>query len=166
MAGQTQANLHDIRRLIYDLRPAVLDELGLAPALREYAARYQQEHHLELSLEIAEGSERFPAPLEAALYRIVQEALMNVAKHAQASHARVELNFDGRSVRLCIADDGCGFTVGAPRNSTHLGLWSIRQRVEQFGGTFTIHSQLGGGTRLEIQIPHRAESGAPVTGRG
>jgi signal transduction histidine kinase len=76
LAGQAQANLRDIRRLIYDLRPAVLDELGLAAALREYAAaRYQREQHLDLSLEIADGSVRFPDPLEAALYRIVQEAL-------------------------------------------------------------------------------------------
>jgi signal transduction histidine kinase len=159
LAGQAQANLRDIRRLIYDLRPAVLDELGLAAALREYAQRYQREQHLSLTLEIADGSPRFPDPLEAALYRIVQEALANAAKHAQATTVRVELGYDGQTVRLSIADDGCGFVPSAPLAGSHLGLWSIRKRVEQFGGTFDIRSEPGHGTRLEIQIPHSAGIG-------
>jgi nitrate/nitrite-specific signal transduction histidine kinase len=169
LAEQTQANIQDIRRLIYDLRPAALDELGLVPALREYVTRYQEEQGLEVALalpalpvpSVAEGSpvegpeggERLPAPLETALFRVVQEALANVAKHAQARRVEVAMTCDQRGVTLHIADDGRGFDPKAPRPGTHLGLWSMRERVEQLGGRFEIECAPGAGTRVRAIIP-------------
>jgi signal transduction histidine kinase len=153
LAELTQANIQDIRRVIQDLRPAVLDELGLASALREYAARYQEEHGLEVGFSLPEGEERFPAPLETALFRIVQEALANVAKHAQAQRVEVAMTCDQRGVTLHIADDGQGFDPQAPRSGTHLGLWSMRERVEQLGGRFEIEGAPGSGTRVRAIIP-------------
>jgi len=177
LAELAQANIQDIRRLIHDLRPAALDELGLMPALREYVARYQEEHGLEVALTlpalpvpspalseaegVAEGSpvegpeddERLPAPLETALFRIVQEALANVAKHAQTRRVEVAITRDRREVTLCIADNGRGFDPQAPRPGTHLGLWSMRERVEQLGGRFEVESVPGAGTTVRATIP-------------
>jgi signal transduction histidine kinase len=169
LAEQAQANIQDIRRLIYDLRPAALDELGLVPALREYVARYQEEHGLEVALalpalpvpSVAEGSpvegsesdERLPAALETALFRIVQEALANVARHARARRVEVTMTRDQGGVILCISDDGQAFDPEAPRPGTHLGLWSMRERVEQLGGRFEVESAPGQGTMVSAIIP-------------
>jgi signal transduction histidine kinase len=152
LAELVQASIQDIRRLIHDLRPAVLDELGLVPALREYVARYQEEQGLEVALVLPEGDERIPASLETTLFRIVQEALANVAKHAQARRVEISLTRDREGVTLRIADDGQGFDPEAPRPGTHLGLWSMRERVEQLGGRFEVESAPGRGTKLTIIV--------------
>jgi signal transduction histidine kinase len=153
LAELAQASIQDIRRLIHDLRPAALDELGLGPALREYVSRYREEQGLEVALALPEGDERLPAPLETALFRIVQEALANVAKHAQAHRVDVALMWDEAHVILRLTDDGRGFDPQAPRPGTHLGLWSMRERVEQLGGRFEVESTLGTGTALKAIIP-------------
>jgi len=162
MAELAQANVQDIRRLIYDLRPAVLDELGLAPALREYAARCQREHDLAIELSVDEG-ERLPAPVEIALFRIAQEALNNVIRHAQAHRVDVTLTRDEEHVTLCIADDGQGFDPRAPQPGTHLGLWSMRERVEQLGGRFEVTSAPGAGTTVRAVIPLRTQEDLPTS---
>jgi signal transduction histidine kinase len=195
LAELAQANIQDIRRLIHDLRPAALDELGLAPALREYVARYQEEQGLEVALAlpalpvpsptlseaegVVEGSpiegpegdpstssghrERLPAPLETALFRIVQEALANVAKHAQARRVEVTMTRDRGGVTLRIVDDGQGFDPQAPRPGTHLGLWSMGERVEQLGGQFEVESAPGRGTKLTITIPAKSREGGETS---
>jgi two-component system sensor histidine kinase/response regulator len=169
LAELAQANTQDIRRLIHDLRPAALNELGLVPALREYVARYQEEQGLEVALTLPalsssalltvnsvegpEGDERLPAPLETALFRVVQEALANVARHAQARRVEVSLARDQEDVTLRVADDGRGFDPQAPRSGTHLGLWSMRERVEGLGGRFEVESASGRGTTVRATIP-------------
>jgi signal transduction histidine kinase len=153
LAELTQASIQDIRRLIHDLRPAALDELGLVPALREYAARYQEEQGLEVALALPESDERLPAALETTLFRVVQEALANVARHARARRVEVTMACGQREVTLCIADDGRGFDPQATRPGTHLGLWSMRERVEQLGGRFEIESAPGAGTTVRAIIP-------------
>jgi signal transduction histidine kinase len=159
LAELAQASIQDIRRLIHDLRPAALDELGLGPALREYVSRYREEQGLEVALALPEGDERLPAPLETALFRIVQEALANVAKHAQAHRVDVALMWDGAHVILRLTDDGRGFDPQAPRPGTHLGLWSMGERVEQLGGQFEVESAPGRGTKLMVTIPVEVEGG-------
>jgi signal transduction histidine kinase len=161
LAELAQANIQDIRRLIQDLRPAALDELGLMSTLREYVARYEEEHGLEVTLTLPalseaegpEGDERLPAPLETALFRVVQEALANVARHAQARRVEVAMTHDREGVTLRVADDGRGFDPVAPRPGTHLGLWSMRERVEQLGGRFEVESAPGAGTTVRATIP-------------
>jgi len=153
VADLTQASIRDIRRLIHDLRPAALDELGLIPALREYAARYQEEQGLEVVLALPWGDERLPAPLETALFRIIQEALANVARHAQARRVEVSLTLDQDQVTLRVTDDGQGFDPRAPRPGPHLGLWSMGERVEQLRGQFDIASAPGIGATVTAVIP-------------
>jgi signal transduction histidine kinase len=153
LAEQARLSIRDIRRLIYDLRPAALDELGLAPALREYAARYQEEQGLAMTLALPEDNERLPAPLETALFRIVQEALNNVARHARARRVEVTMTRAEGRVTLQVTDDGRGFDPQAPRSEMHLGLWSMRERVEQLGGKFEVESAPGEGTTVQAIIP-------------
>jgi signal transduction histidine kinase len=152
LAGEAQANLRDIRRLIHDLRPVALDELGLVPALREHLARCEREHGLHVDFS-ADSAGRWPASIETALFRIVQEAINNVVRHARAQHARVTLRDDGSSIHLQVTDDGQGFDAIQPRSGRHLGLWSMRERVEQLGGQFDVHSAPGQGTTMTTVVP-------------
>lgn len=152
LAEQVQASIQDIRRLIHDLRPVALDELGLAPALREYLARCEREHSLVVEFSTDQG-ERLPAPVETALFRIVQEAVNNVMRHARAKHVSVTLTRSVDHVKLNIADDGQGFDVQLPRPGKHVGLWSMRERVEQLGGQFEVHSAPDRGTTVTTVVP-------------
>ncbi len=156
LAELAQANIQDIRRLIQNLRPAALDELGLVPALREYLARCQREHGLVIEFTADEG-ERLPAPMETTLFRITQEALNNVVRHAQARRVEVALRRGEAHVTLRVADDGRGFDPEAPQPGTHLGLWSMRERVEQLGGQFQVESVPGAGTTVRAAIPLRVQ---------
>jgi len=152
LASQVQISLQDIRRLIEDLRPVALDELGLVPALREHLAHCEREHGLALEL-AAEVPERLPASVETALFRIVQEAVNNVLRHAQAQHVRVVLTRGDDHIRLDVADDGQGFDAQLPRSGRHIGLWSMRERVEQLGGQFELRSAPGQGTTVTAVLP-------------
>jgi signal transduction histidine kinase len=160
LAGLASDQVRDIRRLIYDLRPAALDELGLVPALRDYLLRQQRERGLQIGLRAEEGK-RLPSPIETALFRFVQEAVNNAAKHASAEAVQVSLAREGGGVRLRVADDGVGFDPQAPRSSRHVGLWSMRERVEQLGGAFELHSAPGQGTTLMAWVPLGEEEGDP-----
>jgi signal transduction histidine kinase len=153
LAELTRASIQDIRRLIYDLCPLAPDELGLVPVLRQYVARRCEEQGLELALALPEGEERLPAPIERALFRITQEALTNVTKHAQARRVEVTLTREQREVTLRVADDGRGFDPQVPRSGPHLGLWSMRERAEQLGGRFQVRSVPGEGTTVSASIP-------------
>jgi signal transduction histidine kinase len=152
LAGQTQACSRDIRRLIHDLRPVALDELGLVPALREHLARCEQEHDLVIEFAADEG-ERLPASLETTLFRIVQEAVNNVLRHAQAQRVQVVLARDTEHIELRVADDGQGFDTLLPRSGRHVGLWSMRERVEQLDGQFEVRSAPGQGTTVTTVVP-------------
>jgi two-component system sensor histidine kinase DegS len=152
LAEQAQASSRDIRRLVRDLRPMTLDELGLVPALRQHLARAEREHSLAVEL-VADEGERLPTPVETALFRIVQEAFNNVLRHAQARHVRVALMRADDHVSLTVTDDGQGFDTQLPRSGRHVGLWSMRERVEQLGGQLEVQSEPGQGTRVMAVVP-------------
>jgi signal transduction histidine kinase len=152
LADQAQASSRDIRRLIHDLRPAALDELGLVPALREHLTHCEREHGLAFEL-AAEVTERLPAAVETALFRIVQEAVNNVLQHARAQQVSVTLVRREDHVELRVVDDGQGFDSQLPRSGRHVGLWSMRERVEQLGGQFEVRSIPGQGTTLTAVVP-------------
>jgi signal transduction histidine kinase len=152
LAEQVQASIRDIRRLIHDLRPVALDELGLVPALREHLTRCMQEHNLAVEFEADEVG-RLPATVEISLFRIVQEAINNVLRHAQARHVYVTLRRAADHLQLRVADDGQGFDAQLPRSGGHVGLWSMRERVEQLGGQFEVHSSADQGTSVTAWVP-------------
>jgi PAS domain S-box-containing protein len=143
--------LAEMRTLIFELRPASLETDGLVQALRTHAAAVQGRTGLAISVD-AEPMDRMSLPVEEALYRIVQEALHNVVKHANAQRAAIRLARDGEQVRLSIEDDGDGFDPEAvPRG--HLGLIGMRQRADLVGLELTVRSQPRRGTRVEICVP-------------
>jgi PAS domain S-box-containing protein len=138
--------------LAWELRPAVLDNIGLEAALKQYVLEWARRVGVSADF-IAhghEGRERFSVAVESALYRVVQEALTNVARHAQASQVSVLLEQREQRVRLLIEDDGQGFD---PQQSTsRLGLIGMRERLEMIAGTLTIESSLGEGTTLYVEV--------------
>lgn len=138
----------DIRRLIYELRPPTLDDLGLLGALRDQAARYTQ-GGLQIGVEAPVALDPLPAAVEVAAYRIGMEALTNVVRHAQARTCTLTVQRD-RNLILTISDDGCGLPV-APLLS--IGMRSMRERAEELGGTCTIEARPEGGTLVVARLP-------------
>jgi two-component system NarL family sensor kinase len=163
---QVQAAISDIRRLVYDLRPPALDELGLVPAIREQATGYGP-GGLTVTVEAPQSLPPLPAAVEVAAYRIVQEALTNVARHAGARSCRVEISVDS-GLELEITDDGSGLPEG---HRAGVGLASMRERAAELGGTCEVHSPAEGGTRVLARLPLEASgfryqvSGKTKTGR-
>ncbi|MFN8504611.1 histidine kinase [Kouleothrix sp.] len=148
LTNHAQAAIADIRRIVYDLRPPALDDLGLLLALREQAAAYQQAG-LQIIIDTPERLPTLPAAVEVAAYRIVQEAITNVVHHANAQRCVVRLRIDhGFSVE--IQDDGRG--LPATRRSG-VGLTSIRERTTELGGTLRIESTAGEGTHVRVWLP-------------
>jgi signal transduction histidine kinase len=159
----TEQIMHTIRNLSQLLHPALLDDLGLAPALQAYVDGFARRHSLQAELLHDQMDQRLAPEVETALYRIVQEALTNVAKHAHASSCRVYLHGLSTTVVVMIEDDGSGFDPAAldPLGGARgLGLIGIRERVAQHGGTFQLETAPGQGVRLTIEMPARAQAGS------
>lgn len=150
----TQRLMRDTRRLLAGLRPAALDDLGLVAALRQHAADLRADG-LQVELQAALGDERPPAPIETALFRIAQEALHNVRKHAGTGQARVQLSSEGAGLRLVVEDDGPGLPAQpAPGlEGRHLGIRAMHERAAILGGVLTIISGPGSGTRVIAEVP-------------
>jgi signal transduction histidine kinase len=150
--------LDQVRELALGLRPSLLDDLGLVPALRWYVNRYAKRLGIEVELETIHFEERAASETETVLYRVVQEALTNVARHAEASRVRVRLARHESTIAVTIEDDGKGFdrqAIGAERGT---GLLGIQERVALLGGSSDIQSSPGQGTRLSAEIPWRDRS--------
>jgi signal transduction histidine kinase len=153
---QTRAALQSVRRYSRDLRPSVLDDLGLLAALETVVEETDGRLSGGATLKVTGTPRRLDPPVELALFRIAHEALRNVEKHADAETAVVELDFAGDVIRLCIEDDGRGFT---PPNNTSdlarigkLGLLGMRERAELVGGTFQVLSTLGRGVSIVVAV--------------
>ncbi len=146
--------LAEMRSLIFELRPAALEEEGLAEAIRKHAASFQSHEAIDVVTEIAGRERRLPIEIEEALFRITQETLNNVSKHARASSVTITLQFSDNQLALSVRDDGVGFLIDEP-NGRHggFGMTSMRQRAERLGGSFGVRSMPGGGTSVQVEIP-------------
>jgi len=153
----TEQVMDNLRQLTTRLRPAVLDELGLVPALIAYADDCSGRYPFSADVTITGQRRRLPSEIEITLYRIAQEALTNVAKHAQATRARIQLHFEPREVTLHIGDDGVGMDVETAQRTAACGkgwgLAGICERVELVEGNLDIESSPGTGTRLSVRVP-------------
>ena len=147
------STLQNVRRLALELRPAALDDFGLGPALERLVQTVRQDTAVEVDLEIAMGDERLPADVETTMYRIVQEALTNIAKHAGATRISVLLTRKERAVVVVIEDDGGGFDPDAA--TTGLGLTGMRERVTLLGGRLRVEASRGRGTTVAAEVPLR-----------
>ena len=154
------------RRIAADLRPLVLDDLGLVPAIEWLVQSFSQRHGMPCALDIDESLE-LGEPHATAVFRIVQESLANVAKHAHASRAWVRVVREpapgGDQILLQVRDDGAGFDTAASRKPQSLGLIGLRERTQLLEGSLRIDSEPGGGTRVEARIPVPAD---PPAGEG
>ncbi len=156
LAHQT---LRAIRNLSIDLRPSALDDLGLLPALRWYVKEYQQKFTIEVDLQATAFKERLPAEMETALYRIIQESLTNVARHAHAHKVSIALKEDADAVYATISDDGIGFDAEqlqrtpGPGQERGWGLVGMHERASLLDGSLVIDSQPGSGTIVRVRIP-------------
>ena len=151
----TSNALDSVRRMAVDLRPAALDDLGLVPALHSYADKYSNSWPISVTFSAEGLKKRLPANVELVLYRIVQEALTNVAKHSAARSVEVRLRRRSNIVTVTVADDGRGFDMRDVTRSegSGLGLFGMRERLALVGGTVEIQSALGKGTTIIARVP-------------
>ena len=148
------STLQDVRRLAVELRPSALDDFGLVSAVERLAQTFREQTGMHVDLEAQLGEERLPGEVETALYRIVQEALTNIVKHAEASRVRILLTRKDGSAVAVVEDDGLGFDPGAARDEG-LGLVGMRERVGLVGGRLRIESSTGAGATLVAEVPLR-----------
>lgn len=156
-AQLTEQTLKQVREMSLDLRPGMLDDLGLVPTLRWYIKRFSQRMNIKTDFQTNGLEERLSPDVETALFRIAQEALTNVARHAQAGRVSVRLAAADNRIQADVQDDGCGFDVATVLNhqadAQGAGLFGIRERVTLLGGELHIDSRAGQGTCLSIEIP-------------
>jgi signal transduction histidine kinase len=141
----------EIRNLAHNLHPAVIEHLGLCAALRVYCRDFERREGIPVRFSSSNASSRYEPRIELTLYRICQEALSNVRKHARASSVRVSLRGRRGGLLLTVADDGCGFDPASAGDG--MGLVSIWERARLAGGEAVIRSQLNIGTELEVFVP-------------
>jgi two-component system sensor histidine kinase DegS len=149
-------SLQDVRKIIFDLRPMVLDDLGLIPALKRYIAGVQEKSPLFINFQVSGSQERMSGTLEIAIFRVIQEALNNVIKHSGAGMADIYLEQMPEQVNLRIRDDGCGFDADEALSGTNkdsYGLIGIRERVQLLEGSFRLVTAPHQGTDLKVMIP-------------
>jgi signal transduction histidine kinase len=146
--------LADVRQLAFDLRPTVLDDIGLVAALRRLTGDLAARHGFVVDVALDGLSEdgRFPTEVETVVYRVVQEALTNVVRHARARRVSVQLTQDRACLRAVVTDDGTGFDPEATGGRS-LGLLGMRERATLVGGRVEIASAPGAGTRMELEVP-------------
>lgn len=154
LVDQTDAVIDGLHRLAADLRPASLDHLGLEAAVRQYLRAVGAKFDLTVRFK-ARGfeSERLPAAVETALYRVVQEAMTNVVRHAHATRVDVLAEHDGKRVLVMVEDDGVGFDPEEVQRGEHLGLLGLRERADALGGTLTLETAPSAGTTVVVEVP-------------
>ncbi len=152
---QLEREIAALRGIIADLRPPALDELGLEAALRTLAERTGALHDLQLDLDLQLGERRLDAEIETIAYRVAQESLTNVVKHAAATRVRLMLRATPSALELCVRDDGRGFDEIAARGSGGYGITGMRERAEIGRGSLRVEGHEGGGTTIALTVPLR-----------
>ena len=148
---------NEVSRLISNLRPALLDTLGLVPAVRQHAETRLQPLDIKVSVEAKDVERRFPSDVEAALFRFVQGAIGNIAQHSKAKEAIIMLEYYRDELSLSIKDNGEGFDVSeitdVEESGRGRGLFSMRERIMLLGGTASVESEIGQGTTVWAKVP-------------
>jgi signal transduction histidine kinase len=148
-----ETSVSELRRIIAALGPAVLERLGLERALRQLEARFRHLHPCTFRMRISLPTEPIDLAAQEVIYRVVQEALQNIARHSQASAVNLSLRTDDMSIRLCVSDNGAGFCAETAGKPMSFGLEGMKERAALLGGTVTVRSAPQKGTRITLQLP-------------
>ena len=142
-----------VRDFIFELRPMMLDDLGLAPTLNRYIEAYKDQSGIEIRFISSGMEQRLESYLEVMIFRAIQELLGNAVRHSQATQVKVQVDASDTAVRVSVEDNGRGFDIDTVDEKGGMGLKVIRDRVEMLGGRIDIHSVIGQGTHISFQIP-------------
>ena len=142
-----------LRNFIFELRPMMLDDLGLTPTIRKYVDAFKDQTGIEVGVTVTGTERRLEPYLEVMIFRAIQELLGNAARHSQAAAIKLQVDMGNDAVRVAVDDNGRGFEPEAARGNTSLGLRLIRERAEMLGGTFDIDSAVGKGARIVFTVP-------------
>jgi PAS domain S-box-containing protein len=158
MEAQIDTTIAAMRRIAADLRPLTLDDLGLVPAIESLVQEFSRRSGVRCELAVSDGEMQIPPAHATAVFRIVQESLTNVAKHAMASLVEVVISADPGAVTVTVRDDGVGFSTGDPRKPQSFGLLGTRERAFLLGGETRVTSAPGEGTEIEARLPFQTGS--------
>jgi signal transduction histidine kinase len=153
LQDRTERTSNELRRMTHQLHPAVLEHLGLVSALRSHCCEFSESEGIRIQFRAISEPVQVGPEAAGCLYRIAQEALRNVSKHARAEEAWVEIGQEGDEIRLSIVDKGTGFDAETPKADLCLGLISMRERVRLLSGKLKIKSAPGKGTRVDVRVP-------------
>ncbi|AIQ49720.1 histidine kinase [Paenibacillus sp. FSL R7-0273] len=162
LKGQVRYSLEEMRKVIFNLRPMALDDLGLIPTLRKYVHDFEEKTKIRTTFETRGKEHRLSSAMEAAVYRLVQEGLTNAAKHAYPSYVLVEITYQAQLIKIVVKDNGLGFNVkkvSEQGSRESFGLVGMRERVELLEGRMEIESAENQGTSIVIHIPTNVEKG-------
>ncbi len=163
LRSHTTQTLGEVRKMAVDLRPSTLDDLGLAAALQWYTDDYARRHRVPVVLRATGLDTRLSSEVQVVVYRVIQEALTNVAKHSEATQVGVTVHCENGRIVGSVANDGCGFDVASVMRSRErgLGLFGMQERAALVGGSLQINSDIARGTRVEFDLPigHEAAEG-------
>jgi len=162
LKGQVRGGLEDVRKLIFNLRPMALDDLGLVPTLRKFTQDYEEKTRIRTRFEFKGKETRLPSGMEVAIFRLMQEAFSNVFKHSKATFAELEITYDNEDITIKIMDNGVGFYIDRMEqklaNGNNFGLLGMRERLDLLEGNMTIESVINEGTTIKMVIPIRREN--------
>jgi two-component system sensor histidine kinase DegS len=156
LKNSAMGTFQKVRNFIFELRPMMLDDLGLVPTVRRYVDAFKEQAGLDINVTVTGNERRLEPYLEVMLFRAIQELLGNAARHSQATSVKVLLDLGEDRVRVSIDDNGKGFDPDSVLQSNSLGLKLIRERAEMLGGNFEIDSNIGKGTRVSFAVPARS----------
>ncbi|MFZ5595964.1 MAG: sensor histidine kinase [Bacillota bacterium] len=156
LQNMVRQSLQDVRKIIFDLRPMVLDDLGLVPAVKRYVEDFQNQYGITVEMVVIGTPRRFSMAVEVALFRVMQECLSNIRKHSRCSHVVIKMEILDDKINMLIKDNGVGFNIGSVisgENKNCFGLLGIRERAQILDGEVIINTSPGNGTAVSISIP-------------
>ncbi len=156
LKASAMSTFQKVRNFIFELRPMMLDDLGLVPTIKRYADTFKEQTSMEVAVTVSGQERRMESYVEVMIFRALQELLGNASRHSQATMIKIMIDMSENSVKMTVDDNGKGFNTDILEQGNSLGLNLIRDRVEMLGGSFELDSVLGKGTRITFVIPAKS----------
>jgi len=162
LKGQVRGGLEEVRKMIFNLRPMALDDLGLVPTLRKYAQDFEEKTRIRTKFDFKGRETRLPSGMEVAIFRLIQEAFSNVLKHSKATFVELEITYGTDQINIKFVDNGVGFHVEKTEQKiakgNNFGILGMRERLDLLEGSMEITSSPGDGTKIRMEIPIRQQN--------